>query len=218
MTSKVKNLPIYERPREKFERYGSAKLDDYELLAILLGSGVKGTNVLELSKKVLKKFKNGTPALNDLESIRGLGKAKAMQILSAFELRDRHHKRPLETLVGPEKVFELCVDIRDSKKEHFAVFYLSSRNSLISREIISVGTLTESLVHPREVFEPALLCGAAKIVLAHNHPSHDPEPSSSDLTITRQLTEAGRLLGVEVVDHIILTKGRFLSFKQRGVL
>lgn len=215
---KIKDLSKIELPREKLERYGTKKLEEHELLAIMLGSGIKGTNVIQLSKKILKAIGTKVPTLEALTGIKGLGKAKAMQILAALELGDRRHNKPLEVVISPEKVFQLCSDIRDSKKEHFVVFYLSTRNAVIAKEVVSVGTLNESLVHPREIFEPALLHGAARVLLAHNHPSGDPEPSRDDIEVTSRIKEAGRLLGIGLVDHIILTKGRFLSFKDRGVL
>lgn len=218
---KIKDLNKTERPREKIERYGVQKLADYELVALLLGSGIRGANVLNLSKKVLElldRDSRGNITLEDLTKIRGLGKAKATQILAALEWGNRRNNEVREIVIMPEKVFELCADIRDSRKENFVVFYLNTRNALISREIISVGTLNESLVHPREIFEPAIKHGAAKILLAHNHPSGDVDPSEDDKEVTARVMEAGRLLGIELVDHIILTKGRFLSFSVHGLL
>jgi DNA repair protein RadC len=218
---KMKDVPKFDRPREKLERYGVRKLGEHELLAILLGSGVRGTNVVELSKKITKLItKTGLEhiTLELLLGVNGLGKVKALQILAALEFGRRAYAGIPEVILAPEKVFELCEDMRSSKREHFVAFYLNSRNAVIAREIISVGTLDASLVHPREVFEPALRHGAAVVLVAHNHPSGDPQPSREDREITRCLTEAGKVMGIELADHVIVTKSNFLSFKQSTVI
>ena len=210
---KLKDMPKHDRPREKLERYGVARLSEQELLALLLGSGIKGTNVVQLASKIQKLVEqmNGEPTLEKLLKINGLGKIKAGIILAALEYGKRNFSKTPETVVTPEKVFELCVDIRNSKREHFLAFYLNSRNILIAREIISVGTLDASLVHPREVFEPALRHNAARVIVAHNHPSNDCNPSDEDIMITKRLTQAGSLLGVEMVDHIIVSNSAWKS-------
>lgn len=211
---KVKDLSKYSKPREKLQRYGVKKLSDHELLAIILGSGIHGTNVVELSKKIVKTIKEIGPevlTLKDLLLIKGLGDVKAMQIVAALEYGHRQQSTGNEIVMSPKKVFELCADIRNSKKEHFVAFYLNSRGALIEREIISIGTLNASLVHPREVFEPALRHSAASIIVAHNHPSNDTERSHEDTEVTRQLVHAGKLLGIEVVDHLVVSKDKWTS-------
>lgn len=214
---KIKRLSKFDRPREKLAKYGTQRLADHELLAIILGSGIKGINVLQLSKNILKKIHSlKTVDIESLSRIKGLGPTRSSQICALFELSKRLSEPT--TVVSPEKVFELCNDIRSSHKEHFLAFYLNSNNTLIARELISVGTLNESLVHPREVFEPALRHSASAIILAHNHPSGNVDPSKADLEVTKRLTDAGTLLGVDLVDHIVVTKGRFLSFKRQGLL
>lgn len=219
---KIKDLPKVERPREKLIRYGPEKLSNSELLAILLGSGKKGENVIELANKILKKFKaESLPNLSfdDLKNYSGLGPAKACEIVACFELGKRLLKDKKATLImSPKEVWEELKDIRDNKKEHFIAFFLDTRNQVIKREIISVGSLNANLVHPREVFEPAVRDLAAQIILAHNHPSGDPEPSEDDLEITKRLVEAGKILGIEVVDHIIITKSGFLSLKEKNLI
>ena len=205
---KVKDLSKYARPREKLERYGVGKLADYELLAIVLGSGVQGTNVIELAKKITKKVEAiglEKLTLDELKSIKGLGMVKAGQVLAALEYGRRQFAHHDDIIITPEKVFELCADIRNSRKEHFVAFYLNSRGALIAREIISIGTLDASLVHPREVFEPALRHGAASIVVAHNHPSGDVKPSHDDIEITKILIHAGKILDIKVIDHNIVS-------------
>lgn len=196
-------------PRERLERYGLLKLTDYELLAIVLGSGIQGTNVVQLAKKIVKVVEQvglENLTLKDLTAIKGLGQVKAMQVISALEFGRRQFVKVPEIIITTEKVFELCADIRASKKEHFVAFYLDSRRALIDREIISVGTLNFSVVHPREVFEPALRHSAAAIIVAHNHPSGDSTPSPEDIAVTKRLKDAADLLGIYLVDHIIVTK------------
>ena len=218
----IKDLPKVERPREKLMQYGPEKLSNSELLAILLRSGKKGENVIELANKILKRFsKDEMPNLtfNDLKDYSGLGPAKACEIVACFELGKRLLKdKKTEIYLKPKEIWEELKDLRDHKKEHFVIFYLDSRNQEIKREIISVGSLNANLVHPREVFEPAVKNLAAQIILAHNHPSGDPEPSEDDLEITKRLVESGKILGIEVVDHIIITKTGFISFKEKNLI
>jgi len=218
----IKDLPKVERPREKLMQYGPGKLSNSELLAIVLRSGKKGENVIELANKILKRFsKDELPNLtfNDLKDYPGLGPAKACEIVACFELGKRLLKdKKAEIYLKPREIWEELKDLRDHKKEHFVIFYLDSRNQEIKREIVSVGSLNTNLVHPREVFEPAVRNLAAQIILAHNHPSGDPEPSEDDLEITKRLVESGKILGIEVIDHIIITKTGFISFKEKNLL
>jgi len=218
----IKDLPKVERPREKLMQYGPEKLSNSELLAILLRSGKKGENVIELANKILKKFsKDKLPNLtfNDLKNYSGLGPAKACEIVACFELGKRLLKdKKAEIYLQPKEIWEELKDLRDHKKEHFVIFYLDSRNQEIKRETISIGSLNANLVHPREVFEPAVRHLAAQIILAHNHPSGDSEPSEDDLLLTKRLVEAGKILGIEVIDHIIITKNEFISFKEKNLL
>ena len=218
---KIKDLEKIDLPREKLAKYGSDKLKDHELLAILLGSGIKGLNVLELSKKILKVvekagIKNIT--LDNLLEIKGLGKAKASQVFALFELGKRLNTQDKTEILSAQDVWKLSADICESQKEHFVVFYLDTQNHLIERQIISIGTLNSSLVHPREVFEPAITLHSASIIIAHNHPSQDLAPSTEDKKITERLIESGKILGIEVIDHIILSKSSYLSFQQEHLL
>lgn len=218
----IKELPRIERPREKLMHYGPEKLSNSELLAIILRSGTKEENVIELANKILKRFSaNELPNLtfDDLKDYPGLGPAKATEIVACFELGKRLLKdKKAEIYLKPKDIWEELKDLRDHKKEHFVIFFLNSRNQEIKREIISVGSLNANLVHPREVFEPAVRNLAAQIILAHNHPSGDPEPSEDDLEITKRLVEAGKILGIEIVDHIIITKTGFISFKEKNLI
>lgn len=219
--TKIKDLAKVDRPREILEKYGAEKLSDAQLLAILLRTGTKECNVLELSKKILKKFpkeKLLSATVEELREIHGLGKIKALEIIACFELGKRILKDKKSALIlSPKDVWENCKDIRESKKEHFVVFYLDARNQEIKREIISIGTLDANLVHPREVFEPAIKHTAAQIIVAHNHPSGNPEPSDDDIAITKRLQEAGKILGIEVIDHVVIAKEAFLSVKEKVI-
>lgn len=210
---KVKEMPKHDRPREKLERYGVGRLSEQELLALLLGSGIKGVNVVQLASKIQKLVEKEGNALTfeKLLEIKGLGRVKAGIVLAALEYGKRNFSKTPEMVVTPEKVFELCADIRDSRREHFVAFYLNSRNSLIAREVISVGTLDASLVHPREVFEPALRHNSAGVIVAHNHPSGNCDPSDDDVLITKRLRQAGELMGVELFDHVIISNKTWKS-------
>lgn len=212
---KLKDTPVADRPREKMEKYGPGKLSDAELLAILLRTGTKDLNVLKLAQKVLQKFENDKfidITIDELKTIHGLGSVKACEIIACFELGRRMLKdKKSSILLSPGDVWGRMEDVRGSKKEHFVVFYLDNRSQEIQREIISVGTLSESLVHPREVFESAIKNNAASIIVAHNHPSGDLKPSQADIEITKKLIQAGKILDIKVVDHVIVSNTSFLS-------
>jgi len=210
--SKIKDLPKVDLPREKLARYGTEKLQDYELLAILLGSGIEGLNVLQLSKRILKTLaQDGADKITfeQLLKIRGLGKAKASQIVAVIELGKRLQSNRNQEILSPEDVWKSCADFRDSKKEHFVAFYFDTQNCLIERQIISIGTLNTSLVHPREVFEPAVTLHSASIIIAHNHPSGNLEPSSEDIEVTKRLTHASKILDIPILDHVIVAKDKW---------
>jgi len=219
---KLKEVPSVDRPREKLEKYGVNRLNDSELMAILIRTGIVGKNVVELSKQILKKIKKlGLEKLEmkDLLEIKGLGKTKAGQILASLEIGRRFlQNKKSELILSPQDVWTEMKDLRDSKKEHFVIFYLDTQNQIIKREIISVGTLNESLIHPREVFEPAVRYSTAQIIMAHNHPSGNLEPSPEDIVVSKRLIDAGNLLGIEVLDHIIVTKDGFKSMKELKML
>lgn len=218
----IKNLHKIEQPRERLEKYGPDKLSDAELLAILLRTGPKGIGVLDLSKKILRQFmgvKLANTGFKELKNFYGLGPAKACEIVACFELGRRMLKDKQSMLIlSPQEVWVQLKDVRAQHKEHFAVFFLDTQNQEIKREIISIGTLNSSLIHPREVFEPAIKHLASHIILAHNHPSGSLEPSDEDLAVTKRLCDAGRLLGIEVLDHVIATGRGYASFKEKNLL
>lgn len=217
---KIKDLPKSDRPREKLVAKGAENLKDSELLAILLRTGKTGKNVIEIASQIL--VKNSKKRLlqmtyEDLVKIEGIDSAKATTLLAAFELTKRAMEvddSSLPIIATPKDAVAQLVELRHNKKEHFVVLYLNARNQLVHKETVSVGTLTANLVHPREVFEPALKYSAAQVVVAHNHPSGDPEPSEDDRVITQKLNEAGKLMGIDVMDHIIIAGKSHFSFKE----
>jgi len=219
---KIKELPKVDRPREKLLKYGPEKLTNSELIAIILSSGKKGENVLQLAKKVLKKFPNDQLAnipIKRLIGIEGIGRTKACQIVSCFELGKRLLKNKVISIVmTPKDVWNEMKEIRNNKKEYFVVFYLDSRNQLIKKEVISIGTLNSSLVHPREVFEPAVKNLTSQIIISHNHPSGENKPSEEDIKITQRLIEAGKILGIEIIDHVVVTSESYFSFQEHRLI
>ncbi|MCK5320357.1 DNA repair protein RadC, partial [Candidatus Parcubacteria bacterium] len=211
----IKNLPKHEQPREKLIEKGAENLRDSELMAILLRTGIEGKNVLKISEEILNKFSKKKLLSLDFEKlskIKGIGAGKACLLLSAFELTKRAlevEDNNLPAINSAKDAVAQLQELRTAKKEHFAVLYLNARNQLIHKETISIGTLNASLVHPREVFKPAIEHLAASIIVAHNHPSGGCEPSEADLELTKRLRGAGKLLGIEVVDHVIISSTDF---------
>lgn len=218
----IMDMPRVERPREKLMRYGPEKLSDAELLAILLRTGTKERCVLDLAGDILKKIGQEnmkSVRFTDLKDQPGLGPAKRCEIVACFELGKRFlYGKKSSIYLKPQDIWAELKDIRDQRKEHFVIFYLDTRNQEIKREIVSIGTLNYNLVHPREVFEPAVKNLAASVILAHNHPSGCLEPSDEDLSLTKRLAQAGKLLGIEVLDHVIVTKDAWMSFKQKNLI
>lgn len=212
--TKIKNLHPSDRPEEKLLRYGPEKLDDTELLALILRTGFKGVNVKTLSGRILKEYKKDKDnfTLEKLQAMKGIGATKSAQVLAVIELGKRLlQNKQYSLLLNASDVWQRSEDFRGSKREHFVVFFLNVRNQEIKREIVSIGTLNASLVHPREVFESAIKESASAIIAVHNHPSGNTTPSPEDLAITNRLKEAGELLGIKLLDHIIVTKEDFRS-------
>lgn len=218
----IKNYHKIEQPRERLAKYGAGKLSSAELLAIILRTGPRGSNVLQVAETALRKYQGASLAnanLEELKKIKGIGPVKAGELIACFELGRRLLKdQPAALILSPREVWEALKDIRASKKEHFVVFFLDTQNREIKRELISMGTLNSSLIHPREVFEPAVKHLASHIILAHNHPSGSLEPSQEDLDITKRLCDSGRLLGIEILDHVIISAGGYNSFKEKNLL
>lgn len=221
---KIKDLPKSDRPREKLIAKGADNLKDSELLAILLRTGTVGKNVIEIASQILSKYSKKRllqMTYNDLSKISGIDSAKATTLLSAFELSKRAlevNDTNLPVISDAKDAVAQLSDMRDLKKEHFVALYLNAKNQLVHKETISMGTLNANLVHPREVFEPALKYSAAQIIAAHNHPSGDPKPSEDDLEVTKRLTEAGKMMGIEMMDHVVISKNSYFSFKEEKIL
>ncbi len=221
---KLKNLPKIERPREKLIQKGPQNLKDEELLAILLGTGVEGKNVVEVAKQTLRKYSKKRLlklTYNDLSKIKGIGSAKACTILAAAELVKRALEIGEETLPKIESIKDVvaqCSYLRDKSREHLLGLYLNARNEMIFKKHLFVGTLNASLVHPREIFQYALSQNAASVILIHNHPSGDTEPSEDDLEINKRILEAGKIMGIDVLDHVIITKTKVFSFKDKKLI
>ena len=221
----IHDLPKDERPRERLVKFGEQALSAQELLQLILGRGVAGESVAITAQKLLSHFgslqKLSEASIEELSSIKGIGLAKAAQIKAAFEIGRRLSTQApsykSKELTDPEKVYRLIKSkLRDYHKEHFYIIALNSRNYSIAE--VSVGSLNASIVHPREVFAEAIKNKAASVVFAHNHPSGDPEPSEDDLLLTKKLVESGKILGIEVFDHIIVVKDDFFSFKNKGLI
>ena len=217
---KIKDIPKIDRPREKFLQKGAGALSKSDLLAILLGSGIKGKNVRQLSENIIKKF--GKNFLNitvdDLLEISGIGQAKALQIASAISLVKRFYadEKSNEIIIkNSQDVLSLTYDLRDKKKEHLVCLYLNARNSLLKKEIISVGLLDKALLHPREIFYPATELNAASVILIHNHPSGDSSPSEKDNQIVEKIVQAGEIMGIPVIDFIIVSENNHYSFYEK---
>jgi DNA repair protein RadC len=201
-------MHISDRPREKMAEKGAASLTDTELLMAVIGSGVKGADVGKLARTVYKlvREKGIDISFDDVRKIRGIGDAKAATVFAALEFWKRQLVADRPVLDSPDKVLPLLADIRDKKQEYFVCLTLDGANRLIKRRTITIGTLTASLVHPREVFAPAIEDRAASVIVAHNHPSGNLEISAADREVTERLRQAGSLLGISLVDHIIVTK------------
>jgi DNA repair protein RadC len=221
---RVRDLPAEERPRERLARLGPAVLSNRELLALLVGSGSSRASALDVAERLAHQGLRGLAArsLLEMERVPGLGRAKAARLLAALELGGRLSRErpdPTPAFHTPEDgARHLLPRYSVRPVETFGLLALDVRHRLKHEAVISVGCLTSSLVHPREVFHEAVTARAAALILFHNHPSGDPEPSAEDVALTRRLASAGALMGIEVVDHLVLGAGRFVSLKQRGVL
>ncbi|MCX6750902.1 MAG: DNA repair protein RadC [Candidatus Pacearchaeota archaeon] len=229
---KIKDLPEQNRPRERFLKQGPEALSDSELFAILLRTGTRGKknekgelmpgeNVIDMSNRLISEYgidKLFECSLKELQEIKGIGPSKAMQILTIAELQKRANqsKKPVKRISCAEDVFNLMHErLKDEKQEHFYTIMLDTKNNIIGEPVlISKGILDASIVHPREVFKPAIKNSASKIILVHNHPSGDPAPSQDDLEITEKLMRAGEEIDVKVLDHVIVGGGEWWSWKE----
>lgn len=224
---KIKALPENERPVEKIVRRGTSALSNSELLAILLGSGVKDKSAIGLAEDIISRDAKGISYLaessaQELMSVKGVGQSKAARLMAAVELGKRISAAPKEQracIESSEDIAKMFIeDMRYEKREIFKALLLNPRGEVISVETVSVGELTSTLVHPREVFSPAVRKSAAGIVFIHNHPSGNPEPSREDIETTDRLCTCGKLLGIAVIDHIVIGDGRYCSMRSMGLM
>ncbi|MEC3882641.1 DNA repair protein RadC [Halobacillus sp. HZG1] len=222
----IKDVPREDRPRERLIELGASHLSNQELFAILLGSGTKRESVMELSNRLLVHFEGimllKDATIEELTAIRGIGAAKAVLLLAAIELGKRMQKmKPVERYMirSPEDGADFIMEeMRDLKQEHFICLFLNTKNQVLHRQTIFIGSLNASIVHPREVFKEAVKRSAASIICAHNHPSGDPTPSQEDIQVTRRLKECGKMIGIELLDHLVIGDRKFISLKEKGYL
>ena len=216
----IKDMPEHSRPREKLREKGASALTDKELVAAILGRGVKGLDVVAMSKSVAKLIREHKENLSvdHLTSVPGMGLAKAAQILSAFELARRYLLKETVKIKSAKDILPLVADIADKKQEYFVCISLNGANEVIEKRIVTIGLVNSSQIHPREVFADVIADRAAAVIFAHNHPTGDPKPSDVDAKTHRQLTEAGKILGLRILDHIIVTKKGYFSFQEAGLI
>jgi DNA repair protein RadC len=225
MNYSLQQIPIDERPRERLKRQGPEALTTAELVAILLGSGIQGKSVLMLAQELVNRFGSlralSEATIAELREVKGLGEAKAIQLKAAFSLGAKAASQinpPKFKISNPVHAYNLLKEeLECEKREIFICILQDAKGYVISHEVVSIGSLTESMVHPREVFYPAIRHKAASIILAHNHPSGDPTPSESDYQTTKALVNASHLISIPIHDHIIIGLGRYVSLRQLGV-
>jgi len=222
----IHDLPASERPRERLQKFGVEALSAQEVLALILGRGIAGESVMTTAQRLLSQFGNlrgvAGASVEELSQVRGIGLAKAAQIKAAFELANRlegYAEVSGTVLVKtPEDIVALVKSrLKGKKKEHFLALLLDTRNRLIKTAEISIGSLDTSVVHPREVFKEAISASAAAVIFVHNHPSGDPTASEDDIGLTKRLAEAGEIVGIDVLDHVIIGDKNFLSLKREGL-
>ncbi len=220
----VQQMPLEERPRERLLQLGPEAVASSELLAIILGSGTRGQSVIQMAQELISKFgslKNLAEAtIQELCDIKGMGRAKAVQVKAAMTLASRlsQYDKSLKYKIDhPLRAYHLIREmLENEKRELFVVILMDTKSCLIEQQVVSVGTLSRSLVHPREVFYPAIRHKAASLLLAHNHPSGDPTPSQEDIDVTKKLVDVGKLMGIPVKDHLIVGHNQYISMREKG--
>lgn len=213
---RIKDIPLENRPRERMKKLGLSSLSDAEVLALILQKGSRKDNVIDMSNKLIAKYglsKLSSLSLTELSAIDGIGEAKAIQILAAFEINRRIPLFNGIKITGAKDVFEKYRHLSDLKQEKFIVLVLDIKNKIIKEEVISIGTLDSAVIHPREIFRSAIKESGNAIIVVHNHPSGDCSPSKKDLDITSKISKAGSILGIELLDHIIIGKKDYWNRK-----
>jgi len=220
----IKQLPADKQPRERLIANGPDSLSNSELLAIIFGTGTREESVLELSARVIKEY--GSRSIAEIRDVGnamdlvGLPKVKACQLVSCFELGRRFYKEDMgrmPTIRDPQDVFELLPEMRRLKKEEIRGLYLNSRQRLVHTETISVGNLNTNIIEPRDIFQPAIELSALAVIIVHNHPSGDPKPSDEDIRFTNRIVDAGKILGIQLIDHVIIARNDFSSLKNLNI-
>lgn len=219
---KIKDLYHGDRPREKMLKNGKSSLTTKELIALILGSGSSKRDVMEIAGEIAKIFKQKQDdiSIKELSTIKGIGTAKSCQLIASLELWNRLIKNDKTKIkiTSAENVVNITKDIALKKQEHLVLITLDGANNLINKRVIFIGTLNSSIIHPREIFAEAITDRAASIIIAHNHPSGNREPSNEDILTTERIKQAGKLLGINLLDHIIVTKDSHTSLKACGYL
>ena len=216
----IKDIPEHSRPREKLREKGAFALTDEELVAAILGRGIEGVDIVTMSRNVARLIRKHRENLSvdHLISVPGMGLAKAAQVLSAFELTRRYLLKETVKIKSAKDILPLVADIANKKQEYFVCISLNGANEVIEKRIVTIGLVNSSQIHPREVFADVIADRAAAVIFAHNHPSGDPKPSDVDAQTHKQLTEAGKILGLRILDHIIVTKKGYFSFQEAGLI
>ncbi|MBB6445873.1 RadC family protein [Bacillus benzoevorans] len=222
----IRDFPKDERPRERFIQNGPESLANHELVALMLRTGTKDESVLQLANRLLTHFEGlrllKDATLNEITSIKGIGMAKAVQLLASVELGRRIANLNYDdryVIRSPEDGAKYMMnDMRFLTQEHFVALYLNTKNQVLHKQTIFIGSLNASIVHPREVFKQAIRRSAASLICLHNHPSGDPSPSREDIEVTKRLNECGKIIGIELLDHLIIGENKFVSLKEKGYL
>ncbi len=216
----IKDMPEHARPREKLREKGPSALTDEELVAAILGMGTAGVDVRTIARQVLSLIREHKEqlTLDHLLEVPGMGLAKAAQILSAFELARRYLLKDTVKITSAKDVVPLVTDIAGKQQEYFVCISLNGANEVIEKRVVTIGLLNKNPVHPREVFADVISARAASVILAHNHPSGELQPSEADLRLHDQLTEAGKILGLRILDHVIVTRKGYFSFQEARLI
>jgi DNA repair protein RadC len=222
----IKDIPVEERPRERLIKYGPEVLSNSELLAILIRTGTKSESAIKIAQRMVGTTEGlqyvSTSTVQELSQIKGIGNAKASQIKAAIELgrRLRNYRAHNKIKINkPQDAVEILMeDMRYLKKEHLRVVFLNTKNIVMDVKDLSIGSLSSSVVHPREIYSEAIRKSSSSIIVCHNHPSGDPTPSQEDINITRRLFEVGKLIGIDLLDHLIIGDGNYVSLKEKGII